>query len=108
MSNIIKLPVPFKSPDKNIFSIVKEKKCDHFLHGFAIDDEKKTVECRACGAEMSPMSVLLQYAKLEERLNEKVKYCNRRLDVIKKANKKLDERYRTKCNHCGKLTNIRR
>ena len=107
--NIVEIPVEFKKvDDKQFFKIVEERKCDHFSKGFCVDDALQTVECVACGAELSPMAVLLHFSHFEERINKKIRRSNAMLKRADEANKKLDERHRTKCNHCDKMTNIRR
>ncbi|MBO4120269.1 hypothetical protein J5T34_05885 [Cupriavidus gilardii] len=74
--------------------------CQHRA-GFTIDEKLDAVECTACGERLNPMWVLQQLARAETRWhNHAAQYQDEM--------KRLAERSRTKCEHCGQLTRIRR
>ncbi|GAB6139927.1 hypothetical protein JCM14076_06560 [Methylosoma difficile] len=69
---------------------------DHFL----VDEELAEAECADCGAKLNPMFVLIKLARKESRLQQ-------RLEEFNSMSAELDKRKRCKCQHCGKMTNIR-
>ncbi len=109
---VVKLGVRFKSPpaeDAPILKIVNDwGTCQH-RHwpgtmrpvSYNIREGETEVECGCCGVRLDPMFVLRTLAGRESQYEE-----NRRraADVMKR----LDERSRTKCQHCDKMTKISR
>jgi Zn finger protein HypA/HybF involved in hydrogenase expression len=73
-------------------------KCRH--KRILVDEVKAECECRDCGEKLNPMVVLARLAEEESRL----KY---RIDQMRKLNHALDDKKRTKCEHCGRLTRVR-
>lgn len=99
-----RLPVSFKTPlppERTLFLPweVKAEQCVH--RAFVIDHEKSEVECKDCKAKLNPMWVLQKLAARDHRFQEAHVRYNEEM-------KRLDERTRTKCQHCGKLTRISR
>ena len=101
--NITKLPVRFKNanPDKSlVFPYeVGNRKCYH--RRFVIDETLKKVECADCGESLNPMWVLRHLCGQESNwFHNAAKY--------QEEMKRLNERQRTKCQHCGQMTRISR
>jgi ribosomal protein S27E len=99
--SVIQLKVPFKKPiPEDRFLLADPPKCSHF-GPFAIDQKATEVTCKKCGEKVSPMYVLHMLAMSETRWHEAQK---RYQDEMKR----LNERNRTKCQHCSKMTRIER
>lgn len=71
--------------------------CPH-LH-LSVDPEKAFVECKDCQEKLNPMAVLSRFAKEESRWSIERQSMNETI-------KKLQEKSRCKCEHCGKMTRI--
>ncbi|WP_322092794.1 hypothetical protein [Paraburkholderia bannensis] len=83
-----------------ILTPVSGGQCFH-RHGYLVDERAAEVTCATCHEKLSPTWVLLQLAYEENRwhaLHERYQDEMRR----------LAERERTKCQHCGQLTRISR
>ena len=74
--------------------------CQHRA-GFDVDDKLDEVTCRGCNAKLSPIWVLRQLANMETR-------WHRHRETYQDEMKRLAERQRTKCRHCGEMTTISR
>ncbi len=74
------------------------RECQH-LH-MVVDEKKNIVECDDCGAELNPVWALLRFANEESRWE----YERKALAEIKA---KIEQKRRTKCRHCGKMTDVR-
>lgn len=74
--------------------------CQHD-RGFEVDEKLGEVECLACGQKLNPMWALVQLASMETRWH---RYHEQYQDEMKR----LSERSRTKCQHCGEMTRISR
>lgn len=101
---ITPIPVKFKGPlppERTLFMPweVQSKPCHH--QAFVIDHEKSEVECKDCKAKLNPMWVLQQLAARDHRFQAAHLRYHEEM-------KRLDERTRTKCQHCGKLTRVSR
>ncbi|WP_395066159.1 hypothetical protein [Paraburkholderia silvatlantica] len=97
---IRKLPVR-KRPElgsDRMLAPVTGTRCFH-THGFLVDDRASEVTCAACREKLNPMWVLLQLMHKESRWHE---LHARYQDELKR----LNERERTKCQHCGQMTRI--
>ena len=68
-------------------------------HGFTVDETLAEVKCKSCGEKLNPIWVLHQIAHAESRFHE---LHARYHDELKR----LNERMRTKCEHCGNMTRI--
>jgi len=76
---------------------IKRVGCRH-LH-VIVNEERANCRCKDCGEILSPMAVLCRFAKEESRyVYEGVALYNKR--------KKLTEKSRTKCQHCGRMTHV--
>ncbi|SDV49254.1 hypothetical protein SAMN05216551_107187 [Chitinasiproducens palmae] len=73
-------------------------KCAH-VHGFTVDESLEQVTCRTCGERLNPMWVLSQLCNSETRWRQS-------REQYQDEMKRLKERSRTKCEHCGKMTRI--
>lgn len=99
---ITKLPVRHKKVGKDgkFLEVVHNWECYHD-GGFLIDDAKSEVECAKCGALMNPMYVLKKMAGDETAWHlARARYQDEM--------KRLTERSRTRCRHCGEMTPISR
>lgn len=97
--NVLQLKVPFKKPaPEDVVLIVERTKCMHFGR-FLVDATKAEVTCRDCGEKLNPMFVLGRLASEETRWHESFKRYQGQM-------KRLNERSRTKCQHCGQMTRI--
>ncbi len=109
---ISRLPVRFKQPpgdEGRTLKVVQswdDKKCDH-LSGwrkpitYLIRKGETEVECSGCGMRLDPMFVLNLMANAETDWLR-----TRQLHL--EETKRLAERSRTKCDHCGQMTRISR
>ena len=112
---ITPLPVKFKSPpgdDDPMLKVVHSyaNACNHrhrwdgekLKHvSYLIREGETEVECGACGTKLDPMFVLRLLA------NEETKW-HKNARNYQDAMKRLSDRERTKCDHCGKMTRISR
>lgn len=102
-TNILALPVkPRPNPEEGaMLQRVPANKCHHLLASYEVDIDAGKCRCKACGEEVSPMFVL-------ERLMNSESRWMQTLANYQDAMKRLAERSRTKCDHCGKMTRISR
>lgn len=118
---IKRLPVSFKKPpsgDESMLKVVHYEKdgCNHRFGYFGdpmsggarmvnasylIREGETEVECSLCGTKLDPMFVLRRLA------NEETQWLQTRKHYQEEM-KRLRERERTKCDHCGKMTRISR
>lgn len=96
---------------QNIFQM-KRKPCQSgtsgykFEHGpFVLDEHLALVECGTCKAQLNPMQVLIAYAWQESRIGHR--FADLKLEV-EKAKFKAERQNRVRCEHCQKLTRIRK
>lgn len=104
--NITPLPVKFKkaSPEeRTLFAPYEVGKsgCSHFPGHFVVSESLADVTCVDCGEKLNPMWVLKQLANRDRKFADA---HDRYADECKR----LTERQRTKCDHCGKMTRISR
>ncbi len=102
-SNVTALPVrpkPRPEDDTEHFLVIESRGCQH-RNGFRFNEKEDCVICRDCGATLNPMYALKMLANQETRWHET---RSRYQDEMKR----LDERRRVTCEHCGKMTKIRR
>lgn len=103
--NVTRLPVRYKSHVPEERTLVRPHEVQRYggcAHNkFIVDDKKLEVECGECGERLNPMWVLTQLASRDMRMHEAARR-------YKDEMKRLDERSRTKCDHCGKMTRISR
>jgi hypothetical protein len=99
-TNILELPVKKLQPlEEQPFLLPPPAAgCGHW-RGFTVDEKAGKCFCRECKGEVSPMFVLGRLMNQESRWRQT-------LEKYQDAMKRLDERERTKCRHCGKMTPI--
>jgi hypothetical protein len=104
---IARLPVRFRErlPDERTLMQLHEvsgpPKCQHLFAQYLVDPAAAEVECGRCGEKLNPMWVLDQLAKNDRRMAESQA-------AAKAMRERLEERSRTKCQHCGGMTRISR
>jgi hypothetical protein len=106
-SNVVQLhvnPKPHPSAEeRDCLVIVERSKCEH-TH-CTVDPELLELTCRDCAATLNPITFVVKIAEvwrlrgLEHR---------RRVQALEEQRKKLEERSRCRCEHCGKTMRIRR
>ncbi len=100
--NVVALNAPFKQhePERQ-FERVPSAGCLHFagMVTYQVDEKFAEVTCGGCGEKLNPMWVLGQLMSRESR------YAQFR-DGYQEEMKRLSERSRTKCRHCGEMTPI--
>ena len=106
--NITKLPVQFRERPPEERSLVRRLEmpaglgeCLHTFVTYIVNDAEADVECGRCGTRLNPMWVLAQIAIHDRRHHEAQK-------AAKAMSARLEEKRRCKCEHCGKMTRIRR
>lgn len=100
-TNIAQLPVKYKKPGagESFLVPVDPGKCSHLNGPFEIDIKGDKCTCKRCGEKVGAMYVLEQLMKQESRWMQI-------LATYQEDMKRLAERSRTKCDHCGKMTGI--
>lgn len=103
MATVHTLPVrPRISPEEApMLAPVDPLKCRHHSAKFEIDMRAGKCFCRDCKEEVSPMFVL------EKLMHEESRWRRTRSDYLDEL-KRLEQRSRTKCQHCGEMTRISR
>lgn len=97
---VVSLPVnPRQDPEGRFLVEVPYSRCHHLRASFEIDPDAAKCRCKECGDEVSPMFVLEQLMKVESRWMQAH-------DRYQDEQKRLAERSRTKCDHCGQITRI--
>ena len=102
---VTRLPVKFKRHDEEVVlqrvQLVSQfPTCNHY-GSYIVDEAEAEVTCGRCGEKLNPMWVLQQLANKEHQ-------WHRVREQYQEEMKRLDERSRTKCQHCGKMTSISR
>lgn len=77
---------------------VAHDQCAH--KRISVSELHAEVMCQDCGEKLNPVGVLLRYAKEESRLVM-------RIEENRKILAKLENKVRTKCEHCGQMTRVR-
>ncbi len=101
--NILQLPATYKEPPDGARMLVPvdHSACTHWNTTFQVDVRGGKCVCLGCKAEVSPMFVL------EQLMNKESQWMRTRA-AYQDEMKRLDERSRTKCQHCGQLTRVSR
>lgn len=99
LENLVIFPVKLKTVPGKPISVaqVPYTACRH-LHT-EIDPQKAEVTCLDCKALLNPIWLLEQLSREDDRLF-------RRWAELKATIQAMDERTKTKCKHCGKMTPI--
>ena len=113
-ANVTPIPIKFKAPpcdDAPMLKVVNwDGKCNHryamrddrMVHAsYQIREGETEVECSLCQTRLDPMFVLRALA------TEEMQWHRSRARYIDEM-KRLKERSRTKCLHCGQMTEISR
>jgi radical SAM protein with 4Fe4S-binding SPASM domain len=97
--NVTPIPVKFKNSKETgkMLTVVKSYGCVH--HAYVIDPDGNEVTCSICNRTFSPMSALVD-------LSHKESLWMQHHDRYEEEKKRLEERSRTKCDNCGKMTRI--
>ncbi|MFA7333371.1 MAG: hypothetical protein WC130_03660 [Kiritimatiellia bacterium] len=100
---IIPLGVTFKKPDdgEKMLSLVTYSPGECREHSYLIDPQADTVTCKNCPKVFNPMAVLVDLCRKESRWMNSYRQYHDEM-------KRLDQRQRTKCEHCDKMTRISR
>lgn len=97
---ITTLPVKRKAPTGNLMLVPPPvTKCHHYNASFEVDVDAGECTCSKCGGKVTPMFVLQQLMHHESR-------WNRTREEYASEMKRLSERSKTKCDHCGKMTRV--
>jgi len=97
---VVKLNATFKAPvPEERFLVVPVAECLHFNGPFLVDDTLAEVTCGQCKQKLNPMWVLKQLVQKESRWFAHFARYQGEM-------KRLAERSRTKCQHCGEMTRI--
>ena len=103
--DVTKLPVAYKAPPDGSRMLqpvnVPFGACRHQRVTFEVDVDGGKCKCLGCGTEVTPFFVL-------EELMHKESQWNRSREAYIDEMKRLGERSRTKCRHCGQMTEISR
>jgi len=110
---ITPIGIGYKQPpseDEGQLRIVRYDGCNHRYHWvggkmndahFFIREGETEVECGLCGTKLDPMFVLRHLASEESQWQTKRR-------AYQDEMKRLNERMRTKCQHCERMTRIKR
>lgn len=101
-AEVIRLPITKVEPPDGSLMLVPPPhgKCIHFNTSFEVDVDAGDCKCLGCGERVTAIFVLEQLMKKESR-------WNRTRQAYQDEMKRLNERARTKCQHCGEMTRIR-
>lgn len=101
--DVKKLPVRNKRSDDGGLFLAPPPydRCNHFNGPFEVDEDAGKCYCKRCGGEVSPIFVLTELMKKESLWNRSRERYNDEM-------RRLSNRSRTKCEHCGKMTQISR
>lgn len=94
-----------RAPEERVLlgvrEVAKPVPCSHSFVSYIVDEAAAEVECGACHEKLNPMWVLGRLANEDRRFAENQAQFNSEM-------KRLGERSRTACDHCGKMTRISR
>lgn len=89
----------------NVISLKKKRierqGCKHLF--MTVHEGSSTIKCDDCGEALDPYWVVWRYATQEENLRTKLAW---KINSLRTLSKKLSEKQRTKCMHCGKMTPV--
>ncbi len=80
---------------------LKINNCEH--KRIEVDEALYEVVCVDCGKRIDPMQWLIRLAKEEQYAVFRIENLEKKLDYLEK---KISQKSRTKCEHCGKFTRI--
>lgn len=100
-AEIVDLPVRHTTPpeDRPMLVLPNPGKCIHFNTSFEVDEDSGDCKCLGCGERVTAIFVLTRLMQLESKwMKTRAAYQDEM--------KRLNERSRTKCEHCGQMTRI--
>lgn len=99
--DVLKLPVKRNEPPDGSLMLVPPpfEKCRHFNGPFEVDEDAGDCKCLKCGEKVTAIFVLKQLMRQESQ-------WMRTRAAYQDEMKRLKERERTKCQHCGQMTRI--
>lgn len=106
-ADVLKFPKGYKAPPDGSLMLVPGGRgrmgleCRHHFTSFEVDVEQHKCKCLKCGESVSPYLVLAELMRLESQ-------WMRTREAHIEESKRLKERSRTKCQHCGEMTRISR
>lgn len=101
LTTVVDLGVKRKHPPgADVMLVPAPRTCAH-LNAFEVDEALAEVTCCECGAKLNPMHVLKILCSQESR-------WHRTRAAYQEEMKRISERERTKCQHCGQMTRISR
>lgn len=99
--NIKDIGIKFKKPNDNKKMLTLAPRDDGcHKHSYIVDPELDRVTCANCDKVFNPMAVLTELTRQESRWMMNYRHADEKM-------KRLSEKQRTKCNHCGKMTKIK-
>jgi len=100
-ADVLKLPVKRIDPPDGSLMLVPPPsgKCIHFNGPFEVDENAGDCRCLKCGEKVTAIFVLKQLMRQESQ-------WMRTRAAYQEEMKRLNERERTKCQHCGQMTRI--
>lgn len=105
-ADVLKFPKGYKAPPDGSLMLVEKNRdtslglqCRHHFTQFEVDVDEHKCKCLGCGENVSPFLVLRELMRHESQ------WMRTRLAYIEES-KRLKERSRTKCQHCGEMTRI--
>lgn len=100
-ADVLKLPVTRNTPPDGSLMLVPppSNKCTHFNGPFEVDENAGECKCLKCGEKVTAIFVLKQLMRQESQ-------WMRTRAAYQDEMKRLKERERTKCQHCGQMTRI--
>lgn len=90
-----------KPSDEKMFTVIQNDYSGCLEHSYLIDQKAGTITCQKCKKAFDPMWALIDLARKESRWMDQYKRHEEEM-------KRLDERSKTTCQHCKKLTKISR
>lgn len=98
---VVRLDVTFKghSDGEKLLIHKNSYACKH--GPYVIDEALAEVTCEPCGAKMNPIHVLKILANHENRWHQNAENAKAEME-------RLEQRTRTKCQHCHQMTRISR
>lgn len=92
---------------KNIISFALKKR-EYDLQGcqhkkIIIDESKALIECKDCGIQINPIWYLCFLAREENQIEYRLNHLKGQWRDLRA---KIKTRTRTKCQHCGNMTQI--
>ena len=96
--------IKFKKKDYEVIT-----SCEH--SSISIDRANKSITCRNCSALLDPFDTAMEYLDALDEYKDKLNAYRESLVKDTSRNqilaRRLENRKRTKCHHCAKMTNIK-